>query len=212
MNFLRASSTDNASSTAAGFAVNSNYRVSEIDVNVSSTWVRKYVLNYTTGDNGYTALLHSITESGENASGTVVAEPSSAFTYQVQNTGWATSSTWNPPVAFVSNGGVDNGYRLADLTGNGLKDIISSSSAYINASSSWVSSSTWVSPVSFTTSTGEGDNGYRVVDVNNDGLDDIISCNGSYINTGSGWMSSSSWNSPVCFANNGVPTARFLPT
>jgi len=210
VNFLRASSTDNATSTATGFAVNSNYRVSEIDVNVSSTWVRKYVLNYTTGDNGYTTLLHSITESGENASGTVVSEPTSTFTYQTQTPGWTSSSTWNPPVPFVSNGGGDNGYRLADLTGNGLEDIISSSSAYLNSTSSWVSSSTWDAPISFTTSTGSGDSGYRVVDVNNNGLDDIISCNGSYVNTGSGWASSSSWNSPICFANNGVPTGAIL--
>jgi RHS repeat-associated protein len=209
VNFLRASSTDNATSTATGFAVNSNYRVSEIDVNVSSTWVRKYVLNYTTGDNGYTTLLHSVTESGENASGTAVTEPTSTFTYQTQTPGWTSSSTWNPPVSFVSNGGVDNGYRLADLLGNGLEDIISSSSAYLNGTSSWVSSSTWNAPVSFTTS-GGGDNGYRVVDVNNNGRDDIISCSGSYINTGSGWVSSSSWNSPICFANSGVPTGAIL--
>lgn len=211
VNFLRASSTDNGTSTATGFAVSSNYRVSEIDVDVSSTWVRKYVLSYTTGDNGYTTLLHSIAESGENASGTVVSEPSSTFTYQTQTPGWTSSSTWNPPVAFVSSSSADNGYRLADLTGNGLEDIISSSSAYMNATSSWMSaSSSWDSPVSFTTSTGSGDSGYRVVDVNNNGLDDIISCNGSYINTGSGWVSSSTWNSPVCFANNGVPTGAIL--
>ena len=210
VNFLRATSTDNATSTATGFAVNSNYRVSEIDVDVSSTWVRKYVLNYTTGDNGYTTLLHSITESGENASGTVVSEPTSTFTYQTQTPGWTSSSTWNPPVPFVSSSSDDNGYRLADLLGNGLEDIVSSSSAYLNGTSSWVSSSTWAAPISFTTSTGDGDNGYRVVDLNNNGLDDIVSCNGSYINTGSGWVSSSSWNSPVCFANNGVPTGAIL--
>ena len=209
VDFQRASSTDNATSSATGFAVNSNYRVSEIDVKVNGTWVRKYILGYSPGDNGTTALLSSIAESGENASGTVVSLPSSTFSYQTGIAGWVSSSTWNPPMPFVSSSSVDEGVRVANLTGNDLPGIISSSSAWVDTGNGWISSSTWISPVSFTTGTG-GDNGYRVVDVNNNGLDDIISCSGSYINTGSGWVSSSTWNSPVCFANNGVSTGAIV--
>jgi len=64
VDFLRASNTDNGTSSAAGFAVKSNYRVSEIDANVNGTWVRRYALGYAAGDNGTTALLSSITASG----------------------------------------------------------------------------------------------------------------------------------------------------
>ena len=200
---------DNGTSSAAGFAVSSNYRVSEIDAKVNGTWARKYTLGYIAGDDGYTTLLGSIAESGENASGTVVSLPSSTFTYQVQTPGWTSSSTWNPPVSFVASTGADNGYRIADLLGNGRADIISSSSAWINTGNGWTSSSTWDAPVSFASSTG-ADNGYRLMDVLGNGRDDIISCSSSYINTGSGWVSSSSWNSPVCFGNNGTSTGAIV--
>ena len=209
VDFQRTAVTDNATSSATGFAVNSNYRVSEIDVKVNGTWVRKYVLGYTAGDNGYTTLLGSIAESGENASGTVVSLPSSTFAYQLQTPGWTSSSTWNPPAPFVSSTSADLGVRIANLTGNGLPGIITPSSAWVDTGNGWVSSSTWDSPVSFTTGSG-GDNGYRIVDVNGDGLPDIISCSGSYINTGAGWVSSSSWNSPVCFASSSVSTGAII--
>ena len=175
----------------------------------NGTWVRKYDLSYTTGDNGYTTLLGSIAESGENASGTVVSLPSSTFTYQTQNPGWTSSSTWNSPTPFVASSSADDGVRIANLTGNGLPGVISNSAAWVDTGNGWTSSSTWDSPVSFTTGNG-GDSGYRVVDVNNNGLDDIISCSGSYINTGSGWVSSTTWNTPVCFASNGVSTGAIV--
>jgi RHS repeat-associated protein len=202
-------SIDNATSSAAGFPVNSNYRVSEIDAKANGTWVRKYALGYTVGDNGYATLLGSIAESGQNASGTVASLPSSTFTYQLQTAGWMSSSTWNPPTPFVSSSSADTGVRIANLAGNGLPGIISPSAAWLDAGNGWVSSSTWDSPVSFTTG-GGGDNGYRVMDVNGDGLQDIVSCAGSYLNTGFGWVSSSTWNLPVCFANSGVSTGAII--
>jgi RHS repeat-associated protein len=208
VDFQRTSNADNATSSATGFAVQSNYRVSEIDVKTNGVWVRKYVLGYTTGDNGTTALLGSLAESGQNASGTVVSEPSSTFTYQVQTPGWTSSSTWNPPTPFVANGGVDDGVRVADANGDSLQDLISNGGSYVNNGAGWTSSSTWNAPVAFST-TG-ADNGYRLVDVNGHGLPAIISCNGSYVNTGNGWVSSSSWNSPICFASGGIGTGAIL--
>lgn len=209
VDFQRTASTDNATSSATGFAVNSNYRVSEIDVKVNGTWVRKYVLGYSPGNNGNTALLSSIAESGENASGTIVALPSSTFSYQTEISGWVSSSTWDPPTPFVSSSSEEDGVEVANLTGDGLPGIITNSTAWVDTGNGWTTSSTWTSPVNFINGTG-GDNGYRVVDLNNNGLDDIVSCNGSYINTGSGWQSSSTWNSPVCFANNGLSTGAIL--
>ena len=200
---------DNATSSATGFPVNTNYRVSEIDAKANGTWVRKYVLGYTVGDNGYTTLLGSIAQSGENASGTVASLPSSTFAYQQQTPGWTPSSTWNPPTPFVSSSSADLGVRIPNLTGNGLPGFISNSNAWVDTGNGWNTSSTWISPVSFTTGSG-GDNGYRVADVTGNGRADIISCTGSYVNNGAGWTSSSSWNSPTCFANGGVSTGAIM--
>jgi hypothetical protein len=209
VDFLRTTNAENAVSYATGFPVQSNYRVNEIDAKVNGTWVRKYVLNYTMGDNGATALLGSIAESGQNASGTVVSEPASTFTYQTATPGWTSSSTWNPPIPFVSSSSADNGVRVVDVNGDSLQDLVSSSSSYVNTGAGWASSSIWNSPVSFSSSTG-GDNGYRLVDVNGTGLPAITSCSSSYVNTGNGWASSTLWNSPICFASSSVSTGAII--
>jgi RHS repeat-associated protein len=221
IDFLRASSTDNGTSSATGFAVNSNYRVSEIDAKVNGTWVRKYSLGYTTGDNGSTTLLSWIAESGQNASGTVVSLPSSTFSYQTQTSGWGTNSIWNPTISFTATSSVDDGVRVADVNGDGLPDIIqgytdvsgaTSSAAYINNGADWTVSSTWNPSISF--SNNGVDQGVRVADVNGDGLPDIIQgfYNGTattsvaYINTGTGWVVSSTWNPSIDFSNSGTDT------
>ncbi|HET9410040.1 MAG TPA: FG-GAP-like repeat-containing protein [Candidatus Sulfotelmatobacter sp.] len=209
VDFYRTSSTlDNATSSAPGFAVHSNYRVNEIDASVNGTWVRKYVLGYAGGDNGYSTLLGSIAESGQNASGTVVTLASSTFSYQLETPGWVSSSTWNPPAPFVNNAGSDNGLRTADLNGDGLTDIVSSSAAWINSGSGWVSSSTWNSPTAF--ATGGVDNGVRIVDVNNDGLPDIISNSTAWVNNGAGWTSSSTWKAPMSFVSSSVSNGTIV--
>jgi hypothetical protein len=209
VDFQRATSTDNETSSASGFAVNSNYRVSEIDAKVNGTWARKYVLGYITGDNGGTALLGSIAESGENASGTIVSLPSSTFSYQTETPGWTSSSTWNPPTPFVANGGVDDGVRIADVNADSLSDIVGSSSAWIDNGAGWKSSSTWAAPAPFTTS-GGGDNGVRIVDLNGDGLADVISSSSAWIDSGAGWTSSSTWTSPNAFATGTVSNGSIL--
>jgi RHS repeat-associated protein len=217
VDFLRTSSTDNATSSWTGFGVKSNYRVSEIDAKVNGTWVRKYALAYTTGDNGSTTLLSSITESGQNASGTVVTLPAATFSYQTQTPGWTSSSTWNSPLPFVSGGVADNGVRIADVNGDNLPDVLSSlsasgstsSQAYVNDGPGWTSSSTWDPPIPFMGN--DSDNGVRIADVNGDGLPDLLSAIGAsgsnsyaaYINTGSGWQSSSTWDPPLLFVGNG---------
>lgn len=207
VDFQRAASTDNTTSSATGFAVNSNYRVSEIDVKVNGTWVRKYILGYAPGSNGTIALLGTILESGENASGTVVTLPTSTFTYQISTPGWTPSSTWNPPTPFVANGGGDDGVRAADVNGDALADIIASTS-WANTGAGWTSSSTWNSPISF--ATGGTDSGWRLVDLTGDGLPDLISNTASYVNTGSGWVSTTTWNSPIAFASSGASTGAIL--
>jgi hypothetical protein len=224
IDFLRQSSLDNATSFATGFAVNSNYRINEIDAKVNSTWVRKYALGYTTGDNGSTTLLNWIAESGQNASGTVISLPSSTFSYQVQTPNWASNSVWNPIISFTASSSADDGVRVVDVNGDGLPDIVqgytdgngsTTDAAYLNNGADWTVSSTWNPPTSF--SINGLDQGVRIADVNGDGLPDIIqgfkdsggtNHYAAYINTVSGWVQSSTWNPPsgVIFSNNGVDT------
>jgi YD repeat-containing protein len=221
VDFLRAANGDNGTSSAMGFGVKSNYRISEIDAKVNGTWVRKYSLGYKAGDNGATALLSSIVASGENASGTVVTLPTSTFSYQAQAAGWASNSAWNPLISLTASSSADDGVRVADVNGDGLPDIIqgygdangsTTFAAYVNNGAGWTVSPTWAPPVAFVSST--SDMGVRIADVNGDGLPDIIqsySASGAnyyaaYINTGGGWAASSTWNPPVLFTADGADT------
>jgi RHS repeat-associated protein len=222
IDFLRTSSTDNATSSQTGFAVKSNYRVNEIDAKVNGTWVRKYALAYGTGDNGSTTLLTSITQSGRDSQGNVVTLPAVTFSYQGHTAGWTSSSTWASPVVF-SNRGTDSGNRLIPVTGAELSDILSGYvdnvgngyyDAYVNNDHGWTEQSSWAatsSPFSFFGS----DTGWRLADVNGDGLSDLIygyqdSAYGffydAYTNTGSGWMHNASWTPPALFAHFGSDT------
>lgn len=90
--------------------------------------------------------------------------------------GWATSTVWNSPLPFMSNGGWDNGVRFASLDGNGLPDIISSYTnisgnpfyaSYVNTGSGWATSTVWTPPALFDTDGGY-DAGTRIVDVRRD--------------------------------------------
>src|SRR3989344_2209282 len=220
VDFSRTTSTNNATSSAIGFPVKSNYRISEINAKINGSWVRKYALGYTTGDNGSTALLRSITDFGQNASGTAVVMPTSTFSYQTQTAGWVNDSVWNPLISFTATSSADNGARIADVNGDGLPDIVRSFSnasgsyagAYINNGAGWTGSYTWNPPLAFVSST--VDMGVRIADVNGDGSPDFIQGYNdgsdhfaSYLNNGTDWVSTSTWNPPITFAgNSGVDT------
>jgi hypothetical protein len=218
VDFSRTTSTDNTVSYATGFSVNSNYRISEIAAKVNGSWVRKYALGYTVGDNGTAALLQTITASGKNASGTIVTLPASTFSYGTQNAGWTANSVWNPLISFTATSSEDNGSRVADVNGDGLPDIIRSyanasgsyAGAYINNGAGWTASSTWNPPLAFVSST---DAGVRIADVNGDGLPDFVQGYNdgsdhfsSYLNNGAGWDSTSTWNPPVVFVSSSSDT------
>jgi hypothetical protein len=227
VDFLKESRSDIASSSEPGFQIVSKSRINEVDVKVSGTWVRKYTLSYTTGDNQSRSLLTTIQQSGQNDAGTVVAPPSTTFIYQQATAGWtATSTNWNAPAAFsdiqrVRDG--DAGVRIVDVNGDGLSDVLQGYQnsdgsetiqlAWINTGFGFTASSTWNPPTFFNNRhvNPAGDYGTRIVDVNGDGLPDILqSFNNSdgsassvvtYLNTGSGWVASSTWAAPTFIAN-----------
>jgi len=222
VDFLRESRSDIASSSLPGFQIVSKYRINEIDAKVSGTWVRKYALGYSAGDNQSRSLLSSITAQGQNDAGTVVTLPASTFTYQPSNPGWvATSSNWLSSTYFANyyNYAGDVGVRLADVNGDGLADVIqglldqpgtsSLLNTWINTGYGFTASSTWVPPTylaNYYNFNGSGDDGVHLVDVNGDGRPDIIQSvqtsvgsitTNAWINSGSGWVASSTWNPPV---------------
>jgi RHS repeat-associated protein len=219
VDFGRTTNVDNSTSSANGFAVNSNYRISDITAKVNGSWVRKYELGYGTGDNGNTALLRTVTAFGQNASGTIAAFPTSTFSYQTQSQGWTADSAWNPLISFTATSSADNGSRIADVNGDGLPDIVQSytnatgsyAGTYLNNGAGWTASSTWNAPLAFIT--GTTDLGVRITDVNGDGLPDFVQGynDGSdhfaaYLNNGNGWTATSTWNPPIIFASGGNDT------
>ncbi len=127
--------------------------------------------------------------------------------YINNGSGWTLNTSWQLPVGpyFIENGGDDMGYRVFDVNGDGLDDIVryrqdADRKAYINTGSGWVDTPAWYPPVPFVTSTTK-DNGVRIVDINADGLPDLIFANNqttnyTYLNTGNGWATTTSWLAP----------------
>ncbi len=95
--------------------------------------------------------------------------------------GWVNAtSTWLPPVSFITPTRPDNGIRFADLNGDGLVDIVqgweddvtSEKHAWINNGSGWVQNDSWKLSDIFVKN---GRNiGIRLADVTGDGAADVI--------------------------------------
>jgi RHS repeat-associated protein len=187
----------------------------------SSTWLPPADAPFwnpsTSGDNG----VRVVDVNGDGLSDVLLGSSNiSTTTYEAwinNGHGWVSSSTWNPPVSFLSPTGQNNGALIADVNGDGLPDIIQGDSslstttyaAYLNNGHGWTSNVAWNPPISFLNETTGFDNGIRVVDVNGDGLPDIIRGDTSmstttysaWINNGNGWTSDATWNPPAAFLN-----------
>lgn len=114
-------------------------------------------------------------------------------------TGWRNrSSSWPIPIDFLTSAGEDTGARLVDINGDGLPDILRSTSSlnqsWLNNGSGFVNSSPqWYSPSAFIDSSNK-DRGVRLIDLNGDGLVDIAEQNTSaWLNNGTGWEQNNSW-------------------
>jgi hypothetical protein len=184
VSFSRESRTDNATTSQPAFNVKTNYRINEIQAKVNSTWVRKYALSYTTGDNGARSLLSSITETGQGEDATTISLPATSFTYQPSQHSIATSTAWTIPeyTAFADR---DSGTRFVDVNGDGLADITrlyysggtgAIQNVYLNKGdgTGWTASTTWSIPADVGYFAGNADYGVRFAEVNGDGLIDLI--------------------------------------
>ena len=227
--FLRSSRTDINKSYKTGFLVTTSYRISEIQSKVSGTWVHKYALAYTTGNNGYRSLLSSITESGQTESGTgIITKPAVAFQYQSATAGWTMdTTTYTAPVTF------DTGiHQMVDVNGDSLPDVIESwnnynitpsnpayefKDTYLNTGNNeWWLNTGWSAPILFNkfaiwnNNGAMQDMGVRMVDVNGDQLLDLVESRNIddnpymnafnvYRNTGAGWVLDTNWVPAIPF-------------
>ncbi|MFA4837814.1 MAG: FG-GAP-like repeat-containing protein, partial [Dehalococcoidia bacterium] len=181
--FLRQSRADKPTMYHTGFAVTTNYRISEIQAKVSGIWRRKYALGYSMGDNGVRSLLSSITESGQDESASVITLPATAFSYSSATKNWGPMDTsYAIPVAFVVDG-KDNAVRQFEINGDGYVDMGGSGGnppvSYLNKTdgTGWQQGSYSNLPELFTTTHNDiqgYDTGARAVDVNGDYLTDIV--------------------------------------
>jgi RHS repeat-associated protein len=188
------------------FPVKTAYLVTGITMSVNSAWVRKYDLGYVTGDQGYRALLGSITESGrDEATNTVTSLPATTFAYKTRGPlGWDQASTWQMPLAFVGTS-ESNMLQIQDVNGDTYPDVVYSErnqgeAVYLsNTVDGWSpNDASWPFPIWIKNTTGYKDHGTRIVDVNGDLLADIVQS-----------LSESSGGSPItgsAYLNSGNPT------
>ncbi|MFA6339166.1 MAG: toxin TcdB middle/N-terminal domain-containing protein, partial [Candidatus Paceibacterota bacterium] len=183
--FTRESRPDVITSYKTAFLVKTNYRISEIQAKVNSTWVHKYELDYTTGNNGYRSLLSSITESGQDESGTnTLSLPPTTFEYTNTSVSFTDCCTNLTRIA-------NSSFVTADTDGNGLLDVNNSyytnewsdKTNYIqlNFNNGNATSSDWYPSLfgEFWSHKVSGENilvetGTRFLDLNGDGKADVI--------------------------------------
>jgi RHS repeat-associated protein len=93
---------------------------------------------------------------------------------------WVAASQWNIPTDVISSVPGDPGFRLVDINGDGLPDIIfadanpSSSKAYFNSGFGWQLQPTGYEPPGQLSSSDGTDTGTRIIDLNGDGLPDLV--------------------------------------
>ncbi|PIR97164.1 MAG: hypothetical protein COT91_03035, partial [Candidatus Doudnabacteria bacterium CG10_big_fil_rev_8_21_14_0_10_41_10] len=109
--------------------------------------------------------------------------------YLNNGSGWTEDDSWgfdNDFIIYNYVSGHDQGFRFADINGDGLVDglqsyyeySVNNQKVYINNGSGWDETSNWTIPSAITFTNGEGlDRGGRVADLNGDGLADLFYVN-----------------------------------
>jgi hypothetical protein len=176
--FTYESRDDDYESFNAGYSVSTEKRVSDIDVIVDAFTVRNYAFAYTAGDNSTRSLLSSVTETGYDETSGTVTKPVTEFSYRTADRSWTEDTGFSFPLPIGNNGSSSLGVYVFDVNGDGLPDIVRSTTTYNevyinNGDTTWTIDTGYTVPISFLSSIGK-DRGVRVADMNGDGYQDII--------------------------------------
>ncbi|MBI2463638.1 hypothetical protein HYV57_01645 [Candidatus Peregrinibacteria bacterium] len=120
--------TDSAKNYRSGFLVQTKYRLNEILINIngynSSNNVRKYTLEYGTGDNGIRSILSSITEIGWDENGNSLTLSPTTFQYYNNS---STAIGWKKESASIPEPlGCNGDTKIIDVNNDAYDDIVRS--------------------------------------------------------------------------------------
>lgn len=168
ISFATSTRPDTLISYATAFAATTTQRISEIDASVNGSIVRKYLLGYGAGANGYRSMLTSVQQQGYDDSGNLTSLPATTFSYSTSS-----AQFYAPANRQISSAG----FVLADSNGNGTNDtnVFDSGHGYIWADNSGATSSDVTTIPEYWASGYSGlERGVRYIDVNGDGKADIV--------------------------------------
>lgn len=180
----------------ADFAIRNRYRIKGVEVAANGTWIRKYDLAYTPGDNGSRSLLSQITETGNNGTQQLTKAPT-IFNYQKRGPiAWelTTNGAYNLPEATYHYDSTrpPTFIKIIDVNGDGYPDELNNKDdnggpcqqgnrgVWINNAkggftNQLVCSGGWEIPVYFfDKSYSQLDGGVRAFDYNGDLLPDLV--------------------------------------
>ena len=201
-------STDRPDAVAVydqGCAVKMARRIKEVAVTANGLPVRKYAIGYTATLSNR-SLLQTVTYQGKNGS----SLPSTSFQYNQADQHWNTTpAKWAAGVPSLF-AGLGAGTILADVTGDGLPDIVYSDSSagwrvYRNTGTGWSTTYEQWAPKTVPYLYSDIASGTVLADITGDGLPDIVTANTStgwriYRNTGTSWNATyEQWASTAVF-------------
>ncbi|MEK7113728.1 MAG: SpvB/TcaC N-terminal domain-containing protein, partial [Patescibacteria group bacterium] len=208
--FVREGRTDTIESYSTAFSVKTNYRVNEIQAKINGTQSRKYILDYTVGDNGVRSVLSGITKSAVSESGIITTLPRMGFEYSKSgSTIYGDTTRLNTDELYASSD--MNGLVAGDINGDAYPDMLkayeyncynyflSKKTFLFNPTLNlFQESPTYLVPESIINLTrfcySKLYGGTRILDVNSDGMGDLMRTPNSNsnpareINNGDSWI------------------------
>jgi RHS repeat-associated protein len=226
VSFSRAARQDSYHGYRTGFSVTSAYVVSKIQVKISGSVAKSYILTYSNNPTTSRPRLQSIAV--QDATRTY---PPTTFAYQLESAK-GFDATWSSASIPVD---LKNGVLPVDVNGDGYPDLIKayewnsfyyssdkSVSIYHPESNDWRSDPAWQLPASIMIDTDGAynrntDSGTRVADLNGDLKPDFlryqnfcfICTTDQQVSTGLGWSATPNWFSPIN-TNGGTRTVLDL--